>query len=127
MSVKLLPNQDIALQSATDTVDEFISLRQQLDALQHRIEAMQPAFYAACASFGIDKIQAEHAIINRRLTPGKWGYSPSILSQEEALKKLKLQFQKAHEPIAGREVIWSVRFLSDSDNATGAQEPRSGG
>jgi hypothetical protein len=97
--------------TATDTIDEFVTLRLQLTELQKRVDALQPAFYAACASFGIDKIQAQQAWITRKLTPGKWEYSPSILSQEDALKKTKLQFQKDHEPIAGREVIWAVKLL----------------
>jgi hypothetical protein len=107
----IMLSESTVVLNAAETINEFVTLRIALEELQQHVKAMQPAFHAACASFGTNQIQAEQALITRKLTPGRWDYSPSILCQEDLLKKLKLQFQKDHEPIAGREVIWAVKLL----------------
>lgn len=99
------------LLSPLDIIDAMINLRSQLAELEQQIQALQPAFYAACIALNTDKIEMERATISRRLSPGKWDYSNDIVEQEELLSRLKKQFQQTHEPISGREVIWAVRLL----------------
>ncbi|MGI0488622.1 hypothetical protein ACN4EK_24695 [Pantanalinema rosaneae CENA516] len=94
-----------------EIINTMIDLRAQLAELEQQVQALQPAFYAACAVLNTDKIEVERAIISRRLSPGKWNYSNDIVEQEELLTRLKKQFQQAHEPISGREVIWAVKLL----------------
>lgn len=94
-----------------DVINAMIDLRTQLTELQQQVDALQPAFYAACAALQLEKIATDRATISRRLTPGKWDYSDDIVEQENLLKQLKFQFQQAHEPIGGREVYWMIKFL----------------
>jgi hypothetical protein len=92
-------------------INSMIELRIQLAELEQQILALQPAFFTACLALNTDKIAFERAIITRRLTPGQWAYSSDILEQEALFKQLKQQFQKAHEPTGGREVIWAIKLL----------------
>jgi hypothetical protein len=92
-------------------IEMMIELRFQLAELEQQIQALQPAFFAACLALKTDKIALERAIISRRLTPGQWVYSPDIVTQEDLLKQLKKQFQQTHEPNRGREVIWAIKLL----------------
>ena len=80
-----------SLLSPTEIIESMIDLRIQSKAIEARIEQLMPAFKAACASFGRDRIELEKAIISKRLTPGQWNYSASILEQEAVLKQLKQQ------------------------------------
>jgi hypothetical protein len=89
----------------------MIELRFQLTELEKQIQALQPAFFAACLALNTDKIALERAIISRRLTPGQWIYSPDIVTQEDLLKQLKRQFQQTHEPSGGREIVWAIKLL----------------
>lgn len=88
-----------------------IVLRIQLAELEQQIQALQPAFFAACLALNTDKITIERATITRRLTPGQWAYSSDIVEQEDLLKQFKKQFQQTHEPIGGREVTWAIKLL----------------
>lgn len=92
-------------------IDRMIELRLRLNELESQIQALQPAFFAACLALKTDKIALERAIISRRLTPGQWVYSPEIVTHEDRLKQLKKQFQQTHEPNSGREVIWAIKLL----------------
>lgn len=94
-----------------DVINAMINLRFQLAELEQQIQALQPAFFAACIALNTDKITIERATITRRLTPGQWAYSSDIVEQEDSLKQLKRQFQQTHEPIGGREVTWAVKLL----------------
>lgn len=118
----MLSELPTALLTATDTIDEFIALRIALVELEQRIKALQPAFYAACAATGQDKLPLEKALITRKLTRGVWAYPPTILEQEDAIKKLRSIFQKTHEPVAGREVIWAVKLLIEGLDGGGDSE-----
>jgi hypothetical protein len=89
----------------------MIELRFQLYELEQQIQALQPAFYAACTTLNTSKIELTRAIISRRLTPGQWTYGPSILQQQDLLRQLKRQFHQEHEPSSGRDVIWSIKLL----------------
>lgn len=92
-------------------IDLMIELRFQLAELEQQIQALQPAFFAACVALNTERIAVERATISRRLTPGQWVYSPEIVTQEDLLKQLKKQFQETHEPSGGREVIWAIKLL----------------
>ena len=94
-----------------EIINVMLDLRAQLAELEQQIKTLQPAFFAACAALKLEKITTDRALISRRLTPGQWDYSDEIVEQEDLLKQLKSQFQKAHEPIGGREVYWIVKFL----------------
>jgi hypothetical protein len=94
-----------------EVINAMIDLRAQVAELDLQIQALQPAFNAACLALNTDKISLERAIISRRLTPGKWAYSNDIVVQEDLFKLLKKQFQQTHEPIAGREVTWSIKLI----------------
>jgi hypothetical protein len=94
-----------------EIIEAMLDLRAQKAELEQQIEALQPAFYAACTTLQLEKITTERATISRRLTPGKWDYSAEIVEHEDLLKQLKSQFQQAHEPIGGREVYWMIKFL----------------
>jgi hypothetical protein len=96
---------------AATVIDRMIELRLQLHELEQQIQALQPTFYAACATLNTSKIELTRAIISRRLTPGQWTYDPSILQQQDLLRQLKRQFQQEHEPSSGRDVIWSIKLL----------------
>jgi hypothetical protein len=105
-------SSDLAqLLSPVEIINTMIDLRVQLYELEQQIQALQPAFFAACLALNTDKIALERAIITRRLTPGQWTYSPDIDAQADLLKQLKQQFQQTHEPIAGREVTRAVKLL----------------
>lgn len=106
------------LPSPIEIINAMIELRIQLYELEQQIQALQPAFKAACLALNTDKIALERAIITRKLTPGQWVYSPDISEQEDLLKQLKRQFQQTHEPTqqtheptSGREVIWVIKLL----------------
>lgn len=95
----------------TAILDAMIELRVQVAELEQQMQALQPAFFAACVALNTDKIALERATIARRLTPGQWAYPAAVVAQEELLKQLKRQFQQTHEPIAGREVTWTIKLL----------------
>lgn len=95
----------------TEVIQQMIDLRIQLDELEGQIEALKPAFFEACATQGDNKFEQEGALITRRLTPGRWAYPDHITTQERQLKFLKEKFRQTHEPTAGREIIWSIKFL----------------
>lgn len=99
-----------SLLSPTEIMEAMIDLRIQSKAIEAQIEQLMPAFKAACASFGRERIELERAIISKRLTPGQWNYSASILEQEAVLKQLKQQFQITHEPSSGREITWTLKL-----------------
>ena len=90
----------------------MVALRIQLAQLEAQIDALKPAFFAACATQEMPKLQHEEALIFQKLTPGKWDYPSDIVEQEKRLKQLKHQFQKTHEPVAGREITWSIKLTS---------------
>lgn len=93
-----------------DVIDQMVALRLKLAQLEAKIEALKPAFFDACATQEASQFQREAAVISRRLTPGKWDYPSNITEQEQRLKQLKQQFQQTHEPVAGREIIWSIKL-----------------
>jgi len=99
------------LPSPIEIINAMIELRIQLYELEQQIQALQPAFFAACLALNTEKIALKRAIITRKLTPGQWRYSPDISEQEDLLKQLKHQFQQTHEPTSGREVIWVIKLL----------------
>ena len=94
----------------SDVIDQMVALRKQLAQLEAQIEALKPAFVDACTAQEVEQFQHQQALIYRRLTPGKWDYPSDLLQQEQHLKQQKRQFQQTHEPVAGREVIWSIRL-----------------
>lgn len=100
-----------ALLDPLEIINVMVDLRSQLAELEQQIKTLQPAFYAACAALNLEKIAIERATISRRLTPGQWDYSDDIIEQENLLKQRKSQFQQAHEPVGGREVIWAIKLL----------------
>ena len=104
-----LPSPDLL--NPLEVINIMIDLRVQLAEIEQQIQALQPAFFAACIALNTDKITIERATITRRLTPGQWAYSSDIVEQEDLLKQLKKQFQQTHEPIGGREVTWAVKLL----------------
>jgi hypothetical protein len=89
----------------------MIDLRIQLAQVEQQIQALQPAFFAACLALNSEKIILQRAMISQRLSPGQWAYSPTIIEQENLLKHLKHLFKQSHEPISGREVTWSIKLL----------------
>lgn len=99
------------LLNKSEVINTMIELRIQLAELEQQIQALQPAFFAACVALNTDKIALERATISRRLTPGHWSYSADIVQQEDLLKQLKRQFQQTHEPISGREITWAIKLL----------------
>lgn len=101
-----------SLLSPTEIIEAMIDLRIQSKAIEARIEQLMPAFKTACASFARERIELERAIISKRLTPGQWNYSASILEQEAVLKQLKQQFQITHEPSGGREITWTLKLIN---------------
>ncbi|HEY9908589.1 MAG TPA: hypothetical protein V6D18_13400 [Thermosynechococcaceae cyanobacterium] len=94
-----------------DVIEAMIELRFQLREIEAQIQALQPAFFAACLALNLEKITLERATIARRLTPARWDYSDSITEQEAWLKQLKQLFQHSNEPTGGREVTWMVKLL----------------
>lgn len=101
---------DINTDQPDTVIDQMVALRQQLTQLEAQIEALKPAFFEACAAQRVDHFQHQQAVIYRRLTPGKWDYPSDLIAQEQRLKQQKRQFQQTHEPVAGREVIWSIKL-----------------
>jgi len=99
------------LLSPIEIINATIDLRIQLSKLERQIQAFQPAFFAACVALNTERITLERAVITRKLTPGRWTYSPDILQQENILKLLKRQFQQDHEPTSGRDIIWIIKLL----------------
>lgn len=97
-----------------DVIRAMIDLRAQVAELELQIQTLQPTFGAACLALNTDKISLERAIISRRLTPGRWAYSNDVVEQEDLFKLLKKQFQQTHEPIAGREVAWTIKLILPS-------------
>jgi hypothetical protein len=91
-------------------IHQMITLRLQLAELEQQIDSLKPAFFAACAAQDVSQFKHEQAVISRRLTPGKWNYSGDILEQEQHLKQLKQRFQQTHEPVAGRDITWSIQL-----------------
>lgn len=105
-------SSDLAqLLSPIEIINAMIDLRVQLCELEQHIQALQPAFFAACLALNTDKIALERAIVTRKLTSGQWTYSLDISEQEDLLKQLKRQFQQTHEPTSGRDVIWVIKLL----------------
>lgn len=94
-----------------DVIETMIELRFQLREIEEQIQALQPAFFAACLALNLEEITLQRATISRRLTPARWDYSDSIAEQEAWLKQLKQQFQLSNEPTGGREVTWIVKLL----------------
>ncbi len=97
--------------SPLEIIDAMVELKIQLQELEHQIQALQPAFFAACLALNTEKIERTRATITRRLTPGQWMYSIEIVEQEDLLKQLKRQFHQDHEPTSGREVTWTMKLL----------------
>lgn len=93
-----------------NVIHQMITLRLQLAELEQQINSLKPAFFAACAAQDASQFKHEQAVISRRLTPGKWNYSGDILEQEQHLKQLKQRFQQTHEPVAGRDITWSIQL-----------------
>ena len=96
-----------------DVINQMITLRRQLAQLETQIEALKPAFFDACMAQEASQFQHQQALIFRRLTPGKWDCPSNIIDQERRLKQLKQQFQQTHEPVAGREAIWSIKLAPE--------------
>lgn len=96
---------------ANEILEQMIDLRLQMAQLQQEMQALKPAFFAACQSFQQNTIERQRAIIKRRLTPGKWNYHSDILDQEQLIKTLKQQFRQDHDPISGRDVIWMIQLI----------------
>ena len=94
----------------SDVIAPMVALRLQLTQLEAQIDALKPDFFDACAAQEVDQFQHQQAVIYRRLTPGKWDYPSDLIEQEQRLKQQKRQFQETHEPVAGREVIWSIKL-----------------
>lgn len=91
-------------------IDHMVALRLQLADLEQQIDTLKPAFFAACAAQEVSQFKHKQAVISRKLTPGKWDYPRDILEQEQRLKHLKQAFQQTHEPMAGRDIIGSIRL-----------------
>lgn len=112
-----------AIDSAADLldpleiIDVMLDLRAQKAELEQQIKALEPAFYAACVTFNLEKISLARATISRRLTPGVWDYSADILEQEALFKQLRHEFQQIYEPCGGREVYWVIKFLMRNTTA----------
>ena len=97
----------ISTAEPSDVIDQMVALRIQLAQLETQIEALKPAFFDACATQEASQLQRESAVIFRRLTPGQWNYPNDITEQEQRLKQ---RFQQTHEPVAGRDVSWSIKL-----------------
>lgn len=99
------------LLSSADVIETMIDLKIQLHQLEQKIQALHPAFSAACLLLNTEKITRQRAIISKRLTPGQWAYSADIVEQESLLKQLKQLFQQDHDPIKGRGLCWVIKLL----------------
>jgi len=111
VSFDLSTATEIDLLNPLEVIETMIDLRIQVAQLEQQIKSLQPAFFAACAALNTEKITHDRALITRRLTPGQWAYAPDVLEQEALSRHLKQQFQQAHEPTVGREVIWAIKLL----------------
>ena len=94
-------------------IDRMIALRIEQNKITQDINALQTQFVEACKAQNTDQIQHDKALIYKRLTPGKWIYSPDIIAIEQELKAKRKEFQQQHEPNAGREETWVIRLLLD--------------
>lgn len=103
--------REIDLLAPFEVIETMIDLRIQLTQLEQQIQALQPAFFAACLTLNQAKIERNRAIISRKLTPAQWTYAADILQQEALLKQLRKQFQQDHEPTGGRETTWIIKLL----------------
>ena len=101
-----------AITKPDDIIEQMVTLRLQQAKLNHQINMLKPQCFEACATQEVSRFEYKQAIISRRLTPGKWDYPNHVVEQEEALRKLKRQFQETHEPTAGREIIWSIKLAT---------------
>lgn len=106
-----LPSQAITTLTPLEIIALMIDLKRQVAELEAHIQALKPAFFAACVALNTEKITLEQALVSRRLTPGQWTYSPDIVQQEDLLKQSKHQFQQEHEPTSGREITWVIKLL----------------
>ncbi len=114
-----LPNSDQSpidhsLSSPLDIIDEMIDLRMHVFEMEREIQALQPAFFAACLALNTEKIQHRRATITRKLTPAQWTYSADVLEQEALLKQLKRLFQQKYEPTRGRDITWMIKLLLEA-------------
>jgi hypothetical protein len=107
--LEISSSEPIEVFNPSEIVDRMIELRCQLAKLER--QDLQPAFFAACLALNTDTIALERAVISRRLTPGRWLYSPDIIEGEGLIKQLKREFQQTHEPSGGREVTWFIKLL----------------
>lgn len=108
------PPIDYSLSSPLDIIDEMIDLRIHVFEMERDIQALQPAFFAACLALNTEKIQHQRATITRKLTPAQWTYSSDVLEQEARLKQLKRLFQQNHEPTKGRDITWMIKLLLEA-------------
>ncbi len=119
------PPIDTNFRSPLDIIDEMIDLRIHVFEMEREIQALQPAFFAACLALDTDKIQHRRATITRKLTPAQWTYSAEILDQEALLKQLKQLFQQNYEPISGRDVTWVIKLLMAQAQHRSMSSPKS--
>lgn len=115
---------DSNFRSPLDIIDEMIDLRIHVFEMEREIQALQPAFFAACLALNTDKIQHSRATITRKLTPAQWTYSAEILGQEALLKQLKHLFQQNYEPTSGRDVTWVIKLLLAQAQAPSISSPK---
>ncbi len=111
-----LPNSDQSpidhsLSSPLDIIDEMIDRRMHVFKMEREIQALQPAFFAACLALNTEKMQHRRATITRKLTPAQGTDSADVLEQEALLKQLKRRFQQNHEPSSGRDMTWMIKLL----------------
>lgn len=98
-----------------EIIEQMIDLRIQQADLEVQIQALKPAFFDACAQQTADRLKNKRALIYCRLTPGQWNYPDHIVHQEQKLKQIKQDFRESHEPVAGREVAWTLKLLTPWD------------
>ncbi len=108
------PPIDYSVSSPFDIINEMIDLRIHVFEMEREIQALQPAFFAACLALNTEKIQHQRATITRKLTPAQWTYSSDVLEQEALLKQLKRLFQQNHEPSSGRDMTWVIKLLLEA-------------
>ncbi len=88
-----------------EIIDAMLNLRAQLAEFQQQVDALQPAFYAACAALQLEKIATDRATISRRLTPGKWNYSDEISSRRICSSNSNPSFNKPMSQLAVEKSI----------------------
>ena len=96
-------------------IDLMIDLRIEQNRIDQAINELKSRFFEACKAQNTNQIFHNKAIIYKRLTPGKWTYSPEITALENELKSKRKEFQQFHEPSAGREEIWGVRLCLEEN------------